>query len=583
MNKKQLARLKALLAKASLTQAESAELHKLKALAATNNVNPETGEPVTKGEGEEDSSADADDAGDGDDDDDAKGLSEAEIKTLISTSIVSSFTDLGLDAAAVKGIKEKLDAAESLTEDTITAAIKSALGSNQGVDMKALGDTVKKALKNSGGLTEERVKSIMGDCLKEYQAQNERRGNKHEFSTGEANFPIEHRSGNLSVAQKQLLNLCLSKAPQEALDASDGGRGIKRPSGMNDGISETILRKATDDGDRFVKSYQSKGLKAITAGGAGTGLELVNIDLSSDLQMRLYMESQLAQQLMASEITMPSNPFKLPLSTTRAAWSLIGEGVNAITSNPGTAEIVLSAKKLMGYVDYSYESDEDAIIAILPWLQDNLGKGAADAFETACINGDTTGTHMDSDTTVATDVRKAFKGFRQYAKSVAQLLVSLATGGITAANLGAIRKASNKYGMKPQDLFWLCGTAAYNDIVLLAETLTVDKVGGANRILTGNAPQIFGIPIIPSAYCREDLNATGVYDGTTTTKGAVLLVHRPSWFVGVKRGFTIEVDRNIVNQTNQVVASFRRDLKPKETPSSAERMVVMGYNYNSGA
>jgi hypothetical protein len=118
--------------------------------------------------------------------------------------------------------------------------------------------------------------------------------------------------------------------------------------------------------------------------------------------------------------------------------------------------------------------------------------------------------------------------------------------------------------------------------VSLSETLTFDKVGNpdAARILSGTAASIYGIPIIVSDAVREDLNATGVYDGTTTSKGSVFLIHRPSWVVGVRRGFTVEVDVNKLQQVNYVIASFRRDFKAKEALTSVPSAIV-GFNYNS--
>ncbi len=99
--------------------------------------------------------------------------------------------------------------------------------------------------------------------------------------------------------------------------------------------------------------------------------------------------------------------------------------------------------------------------------------------------------------------------------------------------------------------------------------------------MTGTADSIFGIRIVTSSQIREDLNASGVYDGTTVTKGSLLLVHKPSWLVGSRRGFTVEVETFKKRQINSVIASFRRAFTPKETPSVALPSVVLGYNYNS--
>ena len=46
----------------------------------------------------------------------------------------------------------------------------------------------------------------------------------------------------------------------------------------------------------------------------------------------------------------------------------------------------------------------------------------------------------------------------------------------------------------------------------------------------------------------------------------MILGHKPSFVVGVRRDFTVETDRDITTQSNKVVASFRRDFQPLETP-----------------
>ena len=197
------------------------------------------------------------------------------------------------------------------------------------------------------------------------------------------------------------------------------------------------------------------------------------------------------------------------------------------------------------------------------------------------INGDTSGTHQDSDIeSVSAHASKAFKGFRKYAIA-GSLNVDLSAGGITAMNIGALRKSMGKYGVRTQDLILVTGVKGYNDIVQLDETLTADKVNGAARILTGNAPSIFGVRVVTSAAVREDLNASGVYQSSDGGLGSIFLIHKPSFLLGTRRGFTVEVHQDKQTQLNYVIASFRRAFMPKETPSSSTiQSVAMGYNYS---
>lgn len=506
-------------------------------------------------------------------------FTQEDLEAAVGKAVTAAFDGKTLKVEDIVSEVKKLlpTAGEGLKIEDVEGAIKKHLAS-PGFDKESLIIEIKKALPAAG-----MSKADLDAALSEF-AKAQHGPSSHQFPVFGGSFPVEHRSGNLSVGGKQLLNLTLMSMPEASLKKS----GAKRPGDINDGIRDADLSSAIRVGEQAIKALRNQviyGQKVITTGGSGSGAELVPTDLSSDLQMRMYLDSQLAAALIASEIDMPSDPFKLPLKTTRTEFFVGAEnpGADPTSSNPGTANITLDTAKLIGMAEYSYESDEDAIIAILPMLQEDLASGAAFSFESAVLNGDTTATHMDSDYhAVANHHAKAFKGLRKLCIAGSSTK-DLSTGGVSAANIAALRKQLGKFGNRVRDLMLVVGSNAYNDIVALEETLTFDKVGSAEaaRILSGSAASIYGIPIVVSEAARENLNASGVYDDTTTTKGGIYLIHKPSWIVGVKRGFTVEVDVDKKRQMNAVIASFRRDFKPRETVSAAMPLAAFGFNYTS--
>jgi len=532
MTEEQRARLAELLAipAAELTDEQRAELAELQAMADAETASEES-----------------------------RALTDGEVEALVQKSLTKALSDAGVNAdeivAKVKELKDETVTAEKVEEIVKANAVK--------LDIKEVVEEVKKAIPT--GVSEEKIKSLLAEALKGVRKESKM---EHEIS-----IPVAHRAGNLTVAQKQLLNICLMHS---------GADLENRPKNINEGITESQLAKATANGEFAVKSLRDSARygQKLTTTAVGSGAELIDTDLSSDLQRRLYLESALATAMISSEISMPTNPFQLPMLTTRPSFFVTGETQAAIGSDAGTAAPTLNAKKLTGMVPYSYEADEDSIVAILPMLQEALGAGAADAFEGALVNGDTSATHQDSDIHgVTRHSSKLFNGLRKMTRGVAGVNMSFATGGITTANLGALRKMLKKYGMNPRDCALVVGTSAFNDISLLPEVLTQDKVAARASILQGFQPNIFGIEIIPSAACREDLNASAVYDGTTTTKSALFLVHKPSFIVGTRRQFTVEVEIDKKAQVNYVIASFRRDFIAKETPSATEPFLAMAYNF----
>ena len=463
---------------------------------------------------------------------------------------------------------------KALTADEVKNLVENATkGIGEKLDIKSVTDALTAEFKKlipAAGPSADDVKKIVTDAIKglrpDSKMQHAGAGNDPEID-----FPIAHRSGNLAVDAKQLLNVMLGKS-------------------ANTDIPDTVLKDAERRGElqekRLIGNLRIGGVsaqKTITAAGAGTGLEFMNSTISSTLLSRMYMASELAAALTAGEVQMPSNPFTYPLSTTRPVFYVGSEGGTPTKSDPGTGNLILNAKKLIGQTDYSYEADEDALIAVLPQVLKGLSDSAAEALENAIINGDTAATHQDSDIhAVTAHHAKLFDGIRKLTLAQAALKLSLATGGISTINIGAMRKLLKRWGLNPKDLLIVSGVNAYNDLVMLPETLTAEKVGdkATARIFTGMAPNLLGMDIVASAAVREDLNASGVFDNTTTTKGSIFIIHKPSWITGVRRGFTLEQDRDIAKQTKFVVASFRRDFRPIESLANTKAAVI-GYNYTS--
>ena len=435
------------------------------------------------------------------------------------------------------------------------------------------------------------VKGIFSDVLKEQRAQikgkskmrfdseenqndeengDETEGEKRarkEIARLDIELPLSHCKGNLPLHQKQLLNVLMKRD-------------------INDGVGESMLRKGVELGDRTLFRLQGmarSGQKALTSTGSGTGDELVPSDLSSELHRRFFLASDLAAIFAGQEIDQPTQPYTYPLGTTRPTFYLENtENTAATASDPATGSIVLNAKRLIGKVSYSYELTEDSIVPVLPMITTMLTEAAADAYEDALINGDVTATHQDSDTElVAKHAARAFAGFRKLALTVSSLKSDISSGGINEANLRALRKLLGKWGRNKRDLIWIVGVKGENDLMGITNVGTQDKVGGLATILTGEINTFLGIPVIVSERCREDLNASGVYDGTTTTKGSILLVNKAQFLTGRRREFMVETDRDISSQTNFIVASYRRGMTPKETPSATIKSVAVGYNHTS--
>ena len=179
--------------------------------------------------------------------------------------------------------------------------------------------------------------------------------------------------------------------------------------------------------------------------------------------------------------------------------------------------------------------------------------------EDAIINGDTSGT-FDADTVANIDSRLAWDGLRIYAHKGSYDMVDLST--FSTSNLLAMRSLMGKYGVNPNKLAWIVSVKGYSKFLSLPETMTMDKYGPKATILTGEQGKFLGSPIIVSEAVREDLNDTGVYDGTTTTYTEVILVYTPAFVLGTLKDVRFEPYRD-PSVGNRLYASIRADFQPR--------------------
>lgn len=300
----------------------------------------------------------------------------------------------------------------------------------------------------------------------------------------------------------------------------------------------------------------------------GEGAEWVPTGFSATLIEEVRLALRVAA--LHTRIDMPRDPFNVPGHRRAVTARRVGEGQEITTAGTvGTRQITLASEKLMTWVPFPYELDEDSIIAILPIVRSDIVGALADAIETATINGDVAEVHQDTDVTDADDARTSWDGYRKLA--IAD--VDLATFNLLA--LREIRKAMGKYGVQPSQLAWVTGISGYTEMLNLGEVMTLDKYGSNATVLTGELGRIDNIPIVVSEFVREDLNAEGFHDGVTADKTEIILVYRPGFIYGDRRQVMVETDRNIKSQTVDLVASQRLDFQPRYE-SDTEAVVARG-------
>lgn len=293
--------------------------------------------------------------------------------------------------------------------------------------------------------------------------------------------------------------------------------------------------------------------KALDTAASGGGTEWIPTDFSPELWRLVRLATRVASAF--PTIKMPTNPYKLPSEIGRMSTFKLDEQtadtgqtlINVADDVNLTSNRTLTAVGHGGRVLVSKEQEEDSIIPMLEWIREAIILGLAEGREDVILNGDTTGTHQDSDVTAAADRRKINKGLRKHAIA-GSYTTDLST--FTYEKINMIRAKMQKYGVVPSDLFIVTGMAAFIKLGLLPECITIDKYGPNATILSGELGKLGGIPVIVSEWVREVLDATGVYSASGT-KTVLHYVHRRGFAIGERRMANVQILREKYADSDQ--------------------------------
>ena len=327
---------------------------------------------------------------------------------------------------------------------------------------------------------------------------------------------------------------------------------------------------------RYGRDELAPRLKAFTSAGFSDFIPTIvsqqyieEFELDYDLQRRF------------KQVNMPSPVYDLPVVKDVLKAQIASEGAAAGAREFGETKLRFSSKKLESYHIVPEELSEDSAPDFLAIARFELAQSHVRAVESAVLNGDDDGTHIDSDTQAgaAALCEKLWKGLRR------QALANAANGGshnvsgaLSETALFAIKTKLKKFGVNPTDLIWIVGPAVYNQLLALPSMLTLDKAGPRATMAIGQAGSIMGIPVVVSGMMREDLNASGVYDGTTTSKGGILLVNAKRWYIGMRRAPSLRIVQDLPNYDRYLMAAYQRLDFQGHAQSASEVSVCYGYN-----
>ena len=219
--------------------------------------------------------------------------------------------------------------------------------------------------------------------------------------------------------------------------------------------------------------------------------------------------------------------------------------------NPGSAggvdltEKTLSTVKLISKSFIGNETEEDAIMPILPLIRESMVRAHARGIENAILAGNNANGVYSSG---------AFDGLIQLAtadnSSASHVTVSgtaFASDKLTAAQLLDMRKNMGKYGVNPSEVLYLVSQRSYFELLEDAEFQDANLVGDMATKLSGEIGQVFGSRIL-----LVDEFAT-----PAVNKTMACAVYARNYVMPRLRGVTVESDYDVENQRRVLVASQR--------------------------
>jgi len=350
-------------------------------------------------------------------------------------------------------------------------------------------------------------------------------------------------------------------------------KGINGPSydakAMGDTADNLMFLSTIKKVDMFDTEY-GKSIKAINQSSSievsGEGYETTfSTNLYRDIQALLVVAPLFNEMNMTSaQMTFPINPNR-STATWISASNMADNTAKARTGEALTValtEITLKTFKLAAKVYLTEETQEDAIMALVPILRQHLVEAHAASIDAAFLVGD--GANKP-------------KGLVTQAKAAGGLQ-SLATAAnttnvlVTAAGILEARRGLGLYGINLSELYVVISQDAYWDLIQDADWADVQQVGVSNATkLVGEVGNIYGMRVLVSS---------GFADKTSGGTYAILL-NSSNFVVPRQRGVTVRSDFEVELDRTVFVATQRLNLQPwiEETAGSGNGKGVVAVNY----
>lgn len=316
--------------------------------------------------------------------------------------------------------------------------------------------------------------------------------------------------------------------------------------------------------------------KALSSTGSTAGDEYVPTGMSATLWNDMFLASKVAATI--PTIPMPTDPYDIPLGWGVGTWRK-GTANTAITAQDATTgKSTLTSTEQVYEVDWSYDIDEDAVLAVLPSLRLELAADGAEQMDRFILNADATDANtgnINSDDGNPDDdsyyLSNGQDGIRHLYLVDNTSQSTDVNAVLTDTHIRAGLGRMGKYAADVSNIVMVTDAKTYvNNMLGLTNVVTVDKYGPGATILTGELSKYSGASVIVSGAMQqaEDDGKVSVTAGNND-EGQIAIYHKNMWRLGFRRQLLIELDRLIQKRQLVMVVSFRIAVAARGTRSSA--------------
>jgi HK97 family phage prohead protease len=370
----------------------------------------------------------------------------------------------------------------------------------------------------------------------------------------------------------------------EELKAISQSKRVFSDRGLSDDWKKSLSSEVEDAfllGRVTGKGYNTKFAKEVLEkANAHSSIQVSSADFEQEVSTNIErdIQNELILAPMFREIAMNTATMIIPIMPDSGYAEITGAaGSTDATAANGTldirggtdrdgielAQVILQTNKMIAKSYLGNETEEDAIMPILPLLREAMIRSHARGVENLFLLGNLNVSGSAYTSGVSSGLLKLVDVAGSSRFNVSAGL--FAANKLTSDDLLAARKKMGKYGLRANDVAYVVSQRGYFELLEDPDFQDFNSVNQIATKLTGEVGQIYGSPVM---VCDEfPTPAAGAYHA--------LAVNKRNFVVPRLRGVTVESDYQVENQHRVLVTSQR--LGFQEIIANAASVVAIKY------